>query len=105
MSLSCDCSDDYDFYYEPPNDYKTIDKDKKCCSCKQEIKAGELLLEFNYFEIDEDLEEEYRRSDFMCEKCGDIYLSLEELGFCINLGYSMEALLNEYHHDYLGITE
>lgn len=34
---------------------------------------------------------------FMCERCGDLYYSLTELGFCISLGSDdMRDLVREY---------
>ena len=101
MSLSCDCDFDGDWYHEKPEDYKIIDEDKKCCSCKETVKAGDLILQFECFEMDEDDEEQYREPWFMCERCGDIYYSLDELGFCLSISESMLDLLVEYHTEYL----
>jgi hypothetical protein len=33
---------------------------------------------------------------FMCQKCGEIYFNLTELGYCINLGDEMTELMSEY---------
>ena len=40
----------------------------------------------------------------LCERCGDIYSSLTELGFCVNPDESMDAQLAEYHRDYAKLT-
>ena len=36
----------------------------------------------------------------LCERCGDIYSSLTELGFCVDPTESMDEQLAEYHRDY-----
>jgi hypothetical protein len=37
---------------------------------------------------------------YMCEECGDLYYSLEALGFCLTLGTNMHDLVQEYHEVY-----
>ncbi len=32
----------------------------------------------------------------MCEKCGEIYFNLSNIGYCICLGDNMNELLSEY---------
>ena len=38
---------------------------------------------------------------FACEDCGEIYLNLEELGYCVDISENMNDLLAEYRelHD------
>lgn len=115
MTLSCYCGDgDYDWYYSAPEDrdgpaYAPLDtkRSRRCCSCKQRIAVGDLAVRFERFRYAEYPSVEaniYGEGGevpmpdwFMCERCGDLYYSLTELGFCINLGAdSMPALVEEY---------
>ena len=96
MSLSCFCNDDYEFFYFPPMDYDTADKHLKCCSCFNRIPAGATIVTFELVTYDDNGEEQYGENEYMCEVCADLYFSLEELGFCINLGDNMRELVEEY---------
>lgn len=100
MSLSCECSNEYEFMYHHPDDYSISDNHTKCCSCNKTIIAGSLLTCFECFETDDDGDEIIMPDLFMCEKCSDIFYSLYELGFCISLGENMLDLLDEYHNEY-----
>lgn len=33
---------------------------------------------------------------YVCEVCGDLYYSLEELGYCLDLGENYKELVKEY---------
>lgn len=33
---------------------------------------------------------------YMCERCGGLFMALEELGFCVDVGDNMIALAKEY---------
>jgi len=113
MGLSCKCNDDD---YDPGQHY-TIGADeahqvfnkkrsKKCVSCGVKIKEGDYCLRVQMRKVPEG-EVEVRihgengeivlADKFLCEKCGDIHLSLEELGFCINPLESQRELLEQYH--------
>jgi hypothetical protein len=37
---------------------------------------------------------------WMCERCGDLYFSLTELGFCVSLDDDMRELVKEYAETY-----
>jgi hypothetical protein len=116
MPLTCECyydgSEGFDWYFERPEDYSTLKtkRRKRCCSCKNLIDTGTVCLEFTryrhpgYDSIEERIYGEGAEvplaSWFVCEKCADIYFSLEELGFCIDLGESMQSLLEEYRINY-----
>lgn len=109
MPLTCECSDDSDWYYESPNDYTTLttSKRKRCVSCRNLIELNAICLEFECWrrpvsEIEENIEGDqiYLASKYMCEECGDIFFSLEELGFCLYLNEPMKDLLDEYHEAY-----
>lgn len=104
MSLSCECWEDYEWYYEAPDDYTTFNKKrrKRCHSCKTLIEIGSTCTEFECWhppnnDIEERIhgDEVYTANKFLCEKCSDIYFSLSELGFCVTLT-SMQELLEEY---------
>lgn len=108
MSLSCECYDDYDWFYNGPDDYSIFNRKrrKRCTSCRQLIDIGALCTEFECWrppnhEIEETIHGDavYIANQYLCEKCSDIYFSLEELGFCVVLG-SMQDLLDEYQ-DYV----
>lgn len=129
MSLSCEC--DWDFGYEPEPgqwqfDYYTgteLDfklfkhwRAKRCISCDNLIYMDNICLEFArvrqpYTEVEarfhgidwEELMDPTIKmaSVYHCEKCGEIYLNLDSVGFkCIDPGESMQKLLEQYQHDY-----
>ena len=91
MGLACDCSDDYDSYYMDSTDKNPAKEDCKCGDCGAEIKKDDYILVFDMYESDADYYEEHDEDrptdDFlMCEKCADIFHSLTELNFCLNIG-------------------
>lgn len=114
MGLSCSC--DYDLEpgmvgYEPYEDYTTLigKRRTRCCSCKDLINLGAVVFGFYRFKVANYKIEEAiygeggevpRAHHFMCETCGDIYNSLDELGFCLDIDNNMNTLLKEYVHDY-----
>jgi hypothetical protein len=114
MPLSCECDYDEncDWYFDRPEDYSTLDskRRRRCCSCKELIDVGATVLSFERWRTPqcESIEEKiYGEGEnvplapwIMCERCGDIYFSLGELGFCVNLDESMLALLSEYQVNY-----
>ena len=76
---------------------------KRCVSCRNLIDVGTPCLQFECFRDPyNDIEEriwgtEVQTADkYMCEKCGEIFLNLEAVGYCINLGDDMNDLLKEY---------
>lgn len=112
VSLSCECGDDYDFYYDDPQDYTTLQtsKRKRCISCKDLINIGATCLTFGCWRrTTSDIEdriygsEKYLADQHMCEECGDLYFSLKDLGFCIefNEGETMKDLVSEYNEHYV----
>jgi ferredoxin len=109
MPLSCYCDDYGDWFHEPPDDYSTLDtkRCRKCASCRERIPVGALVLKmFRYhFPRDEIQQRIYGYCDdaqipmasrYLCERCGDLYLSLTELGYCLNLGEDMRELVRDY---------
>lgn len=113
MSLSCSCGewDGEGWFYIPPDDFTIFQKPKRkrCCSCQELINKGALSLEFKRYRAPkDDMETRIFGYDaeikiaswFMCEKCGEQYLNLEALGFCINIEENMFDLLKEYQENY-----
>jgi len=99
VGLSCSCGGDYDWYYNAPEDFIKFKpkRRKRCCSCGELINIGSDCLEFDRYKISEYGDEIYLASKFMCEKCGEIFLNLSDLGYCLTIGiYSMQECLEEY---------
>lgn len=115
MPLSCSCDyDDFDWYYNHPDDYKimqALNRRKRCKSCGELISAGEQVAEFECGRPPmNDIEERIYGDDYMsvplatkyfCEKCSDLYFNFQELGFeCAGLGDNMQDLLRDYTAEY-----
>ena len=108
--LSCDCSDEWSgegWCWFVPYDFTIYNKKrgKRCCSCKKIIiHKDDTCVEFTrmrepYTEIEEKIsgEEIDIASLFMCERCGEIFLNLTEIGYCLDItGDSMETNLKKY---------
>ena len=82
---------------------------KRCCSCGEKIHPGALALRFNRwrgataFEYDRLGWEEVKIAPwFMCESCGEIFLNLDNVGYCIDISDFMPHLLEE-HREIHGI--
>ena len=76
---------------------------RKCCSCGELIKVGDLALKFKRFRSATKFEADRLGWDevsmapwFMCESCGEIFLNLEAAGFCLDITESMAELMEEY---------
>lgn len=111
MSLSCYCNEyepsgSYDgtYWYFPPNDFTKFEakRRKRCVSCDCLIEIGSEVLEFKrerepYTWVEERIsgEEIPIASHFLCFRCGGIYLSLEDAGYCIDPYNTLDAL-SEY---------
>jgi predicted RNA-binding Zn-ribbon protein involved in translation (DUF1610 family) len=118
MSLTCTCSD-YEgegWYYTPPNDVSKLktSKRKRCSSCNELIDIEASCYEFKRYRCPQnEIEERIYRdgaeielaSFYMCEKCGDQYMNLEDLGFCIDICENMFDLLEEYIEEYGPVKE
>lgn len=116
MSLSCGCDTDWypdpgDTYWYGPRDATPLatKRSRRCTSCRGKITPGTLAYEIPRVKVPEgDIEERIwgedgeipRASAYMCETCGDIALSLEELGFCLNPWDDQREQLKEYHSDF-----
>lgn len=109
MSLSCTCDFECDspgsWYGEADDWFKplTTSKRKRCLSCNELIDIGsESLRVYRWHPPWTDIElniygdEVPLAPKYMCGKCGEIYLNLSALGYCVNFG-NMQDLLEEYH--------
>ena len=108
MPLSCGCNydGDYSYYFEIPSDYSTLNTSRRvrCVSCKSLIDVGDTIVSFTcYREPNSDIEERIYHDEVpiankrFCERCGDLYFSLYELGFeCVSPDDNMLELVKEY---------
>jgi hypothetical protein len=127
MTLSCSCDWDYDpdpgdwhYYLCRIDSYKfrplETARRVRCCSCKEFISVGDLVIRhlrhrYPHDEIESrikckcDLEEAFqdepsiRMADhYQCERCGEIWLNLQSLGYeCLVPNENMEDSLAYYH--------
>jgi len=110
VPLTCYCGDDSDWYYDD-DDFVVLEtkRGRRCASCGTWIRPGETALRFSCwrdprsdYEWDRFGEEVAMADKFMCEPCGDQYMNLTALGFCITLGLdNMMDLLQEYREVYV----
>ena len=113
MSLSCSCGE-WDGegigFYEPTDFVKLKSKQRKRCkSCAGLIDVGSDCLRWDRMRhpqteveikiLGEDAEV-FLAPYYFCEDCGCIYLSLNELGFCLDPTDEMSEMLREYQEDY-----
>lgn len=106
MSLSCYCSDDGDWWYIPPNDYSTLAtvRSRRCRSCEERIAPGDLCTRHEcYRHWEHEIEERIYGDDgvptadaYLCERCSDLYWSLDDLGYCYTMGDDLRELVREY---------
>lgn len=110
MTLTCECPD-YDYYdcewwYENTSDYHSLatKRGRRCKSCKAIIKPGEICTSHGrYRHTNTFIEEMIYDCDgvplaphWMCERCSDLFFSLQELGYCVSPEDDMRVLINEY---------
>ena len=110
MGLSCSCDDGGDVWYYPPDDYTKMPPyphRRRCFSCKDVIQWTAICTAFSVCRApSSDIEEVIYGDEvvaaprFLCERCSDLYFSLDELGFCVNLGDDMRELVREYAEIY-----
>lgn len=109
MPLSCMYDDDFDYFVSHDDDFSQMHLRSVCQSCGKEIMPGDCALKFECYrpadpESDnpDDIKackegfKVYLPDEYLCERCGEIYLTLHELGYCLCLGENMEGLLEEY---------
>lgn len=110
MSLSCSCGDydDSSWYYTFGKDFTTLQtkRSRKCCSCGTKIKPGDDCVKFER-NRPPNSDIEYRiygnevplASWYMCEECGGVFLSVDELGMCFNLDGDIREQVREMNHE------
>jgi hypothetical protein len=109
MSIYCgtDFDDGADWWWYPPEEESPLatKRGRRCCSCKEWIKIGDISSRVLRYRPPTEFEEdrgiaydEVAMSDwYLCEKCGDLAASLTELGFCFTLGGdSLKTQIKEY---------
>lgn len=118
MGLTCRCQDfdpdpdAGDVMWMEAQDYSTLGtkRSRRCTSCNARINPGEIVLEIIREKIPEDdIELKIwgddglipRASHYLCEKCADLFLSLDALGFCVNPYECMEELRKQYVQEYV----
>ena len=110
MGLSCCCG----YEREPgmrlaygPDDYEELSarRRQRCMSCTGLIDVGAIAARITMVRIaGNEIEEriygeggEIPLADkWLCERCADLYFSLDELGFCVNPHDDMRELVEEY---------
>ena len=107
--LSCSCDfdpSDYGSYYYCPTDFSKLStsRRKRCCSCRESINISAIVVKFDTYRQPRSVIEERCKGEevqlasrYMCEKCGEIFLNLTALGYCVSLGESMSDALLDYH--------
>ena len=111
MSLSCGCDDfgdDAAWYWNGERFEALVGKRSvRCKACKALIKPGIKCWHLDRLRPTRtDIEERIYSDEVplaawhLCERCGDIYSSLTELGFCVDPTESMDSQLAEYYRDY-----
>ena len=112
MSLSCSTDydyDDYDWWLEWTRKEIQLPtkRGRKCCSCKSKINPGDVCSPlFRYRRPNDEIEERIYGDEvslsnwYLCEKCNDLALSLDELGYCFELnGESIQKQIDEYRKE------
>ena len=104
--LDCSCDISYsDWYYLPPTDFESLDRKRRvrCYSCEQLIDLNADCLRFERFrdpvnEIEERIcgDEVMLADKFVCRQCGEIFLNLTSIGYCLMLGYDFRDYLEDY---------
>lgn len=105
--LSCGCGYEGDIdlpFYYIPTDFSIFKSFKKteCVSCSKKLKRFDLSVKFTWFVLKQyEYDEVYKLNgiNYMCEECGEKYLNLTALDFCIEIGpgVSMDDYMEEYH--------
>ena len=108
MGLSCSC-EEYDperhaWCLEPDDDFTPLEtfRRQRCKSCNRLIDLGCPVIKVDRWRYPNSvIEEKIHGEDgeihlspyYLCERCGEIYMNLEDLGFCPNPGDCMNELL------------
>lgn len=107
MSCSChewDGEEGWCFY--EPEDFSKFQRKrrKRCSSCKELVNIGDDCLEFvrerspcSEIEMNICGDTVPMSSLIMCEKCGEIYLNLTAVKYCMSPDEDMRGYMKEYH--------
>lgn len=107
ISCSCDYEPDGpgEWWFYPPDDFVKFDltRRRRCCSCERLINRGEDCLRLGRERNPwNDIEAKIKGDQikiaplWMCDECGEIFLNLTAVGYCVSIGPMSEALA-EYH--------
>ena len=98
-----------DWWYWSPGGYTEAPpgrRRRRCCSCRELIAHGATVARFERARAPV-TDAEADRSDevplapwWMCERCADVFFSLEDLGFCLDLDHNVMRTLAEYQARY-----
>ena len=115
MPLSCSCSDDYKWFFDPPQNYSVfpMEGNRKRCSCGKLIDHGQIALKFVCWrspkdDIEERIhgEEVPMADNWLCEECADLYFSFNELGYeCVHPKENMKELAKDYADEHVYLAE
>jgi len=110
MGLTCENEnyEEHAWFYRQPTDFTVLStkRGRNCCSCLRFITVRQPVLaftckrpsrsefEFKFYGYKEEAVPMATR--YMCEKCGDLALNLNELGYCTPPGEDMRQLVKEY---------
>ena len=115
MPLTCYCDWEGDIdtiWFEPPDDYSKLNtkRRKRCSSCGDLIDVGAIVIEWRRWRHPQDdvqlnIYAEDAELDlapaYNCERCADLYWSLQDLGFeCVLGDEDMVELVKEYAETY-----
>jgi hypothetical protein len=109
MPLSCSCGEDdgEGIYWYEDEDFAPLDakRAQRCSSCKSLVKIGEECLTFKRFRFArDDVEIKIYGEDteidlaphHHCAKCGEQYLNLTALGYCVSIDEDVFEVLSQY---------
>jgi len=97
MAISCGCDPEY--YVDLSEELATSVGTETCAECRDLIHVGiehYHVREWNYDEYGDEIELGQHRC---CEECGDLALSVMELGYCWGYGELRDTIVE--HNDYL----
>ena len=109
MMLACECETGATEFFEPARDFAPLDtkRGRRCSSCKKLIKVGEDCLRFlRYRYAKNDIEERIYGEGhaavdmpcaYLCESCGGLYMTFEDLGYCVQFDDNMRDLVKDYN--------
>ena len=106
--LSCSCQewdgDGWGYISEADFSVLATKNRRRCCSCKDLIGVGSMCVKFDRLrnpknDIEERIhgDEVHLAAYYLCEKCGEIFLNLDALGYCMDIRGDMNERLREYH--------